>query len=607
MAMRLSLRFSTWAILPKVMAITAVSVVFMMIATFGYYIPLVESRIVDGRMNATQNVVEVAHGVLVSLEGQVHKGGMTEEQAKTQAVAVLRGLRYHEKEYFWINDLQTKMVLHPIFPDLEGKDLTDFKDPNGKYLFRDFVELAQQRGGGFVRYLWPKPGNKLPVEKVSFVKLFEPWGWVVGSGIYMDDVRAELNAIRWLSGGGMLVVAMVILAIAALIGRSITTRLTRVIAGLREIASGGHDIDLSKRVAITSIDEIGILSTEFNSLMEAVSRLTRFKKVIEEDDTLEEVYLRLSDVFVQELGLADCVFYEINQAVGSMTVVYPPQFQNDDIRCDRSVLEDCALCKARRTGHRIASSTFPNICRHFHFQEKGEHICVPLTVSGGAIGVIQFLFPSFASEAESTEACRRVSRAEQYIKEAIPVIEAKRLLSSLRQSALTDPLTGTHNRRFLDQYIESLCAGAMRRESRIGVLMCDVDYFKQVNDRHGHNAGDEVLRKVADRIRSTIRQADILVRFGGEEFLVLLMDVTEGHSAMIAEKIRAACAATPFTLPSGAVLEKTMSIGVAEFPTDSDRSWQVVKFADVAMYRSKEDGRDRVTRFSREMWAGDEF
>ena len=115
---------------------------------------------------------------------------MSDDEAKRGAVETIKSLRYSETEYFWINDMQPRMVMHPIKPELDGKDLAETKDPTGKRLFVEFVETVKAKGAGYVFYMWPKPGSQEPVEKVSYVKGFAPWGWIIGSGVYMDEINA---------------------------------------------------------------------------------------------------------------------------------------------------------------------------------------------------------------------------------------------------------------------------------------------------------------------------------------------------------------------------------------------------------------------------------
>ena len=600
-------QFRNWPILPKIMIISIISVAVMLIATFTYYIPLMEERLMEGKKSGTRNVVDVAYGIIAKYDRRVTNGEMGYEAAKIMAIDAIRDLRYREREYFWINDLTPIMIMHPTVPELNGKDLSSYKDPNGKLLFMEFVKIAKAKGGGFVDYMWPKPGEQAPVNKLSYVKLYEPWGWIVGSGIYLDDVKDDIRHLQLVSSAGALLFAIMTLAMAYIIGRGVTSRLAKVIGGLREIASGKGDVDLTKRIAITSIDEIGVLSTEFNGLMESINSLTKFKKVIEEDQTVEDIYARLWTAFTDDLKLDLCIIFEIDPIKNQMKPVYPLGISDDTMQCESEILDNANHCKARRTGHMINSVDFPDICRYFRSTAGNRHYCIPMTIGGGTVGVVQFISRSNNNAEEQIEFERRVFKAEQYIKESLPVIEAKKLMQTLRDSALTDQLTGLHNRRFLQESVENFCSGAKRRGKLISLLMCDIDYFKQVNDTYGHAAGDKVLQQTAHAIRSAVREADLVIRFGGEEFLIVLLDVQEAEGLLVAEKVRERVYQTKFRIEGDQVLHKTISIGVSEYPTDCDSFWQAIKYSDVALYRSKETGRNRCTRFSGEMWADGQF
>ena len=141
------------------------------------------------RMDATRQHVEVAYSVLEWAHAQEVGGQMSHEAAQAAAIGAIRQLRYDTKEYFWINDMQPRMIMHPIKPELDGKDLSGLKDPNGFALFQEMVNTVRRDGKGFVAYQWPKPGSEHPVDKISYVAGFAPWGWVVGSGVYTGDLR----------------------------------------------------------------------------------------------------------------------------------------------------------------------------------------------------------------------------------------------------------------------------------------------------------------------------------------------------------------------------------------------------------------------------------
>lgn len=193
--------------------VVSLAVVLPLLALMGMLVKGQVDQIVQQRREATRQVVEVASGVVRWAHAQEAAAKLPRDQAQALAMRALAGLRYSGAEYFWINDMQPRMVMHPTKPELDGKDLGDYKDPNGKRLFVAFVDTVRRQGKGFVDYQWPKPGSDQPVDKVSYVQGFEPWGWIIGSGIYMDALYLQIW--RDLSGGLAWVFAGIGLALLA--------------------------------------------------------------------------------------------------------------------------------------------------------------------------------------------------------------------------------------------------------------------------------------------------------------------------------------------------------------------------------------------------------
>ncbi|AHZ83482.1 methyl-accepting chemotaxis protein [Bdellovibrio bacteriovorus] len=162
-----------------------------------YVLPLVRESMYEDRRVAIRATVDIATKVLEFYHDQYQQKILSEDEAKKQALKAVSKLRYSGNEYFWINDLHPTMLMHPIKPELDGKDLTGFKDPNGFHLFVAFAEKGKSaEGEGFVPYLWPKPGSPNPEPKISFVRNFKPWQWIVGSGVYVDDVEVAIANFR---------------------------------------------------------------------------------------------------------------------------------------------------------------------------------------------------------------------------------------------------------------------------------------------------------------------------------------------------------------------------------------------------------------------------
>jgi len=163
------------------------------------------------------------------------------------------------------------------------------------------------------------------------------------------------------------------------------------------------------------------------------------------------------------------------------------------------------------------------------------------------------------------------------------------------EMAITDALTGLFNRRYMESHLASLLEQASARGKPLAVLVLDIDYFKSINDSHGHDAGDDVLREFALRTKRSIRGIDLACRFGGEEFVVVMPETDIAVAAMVAERLRRRIAAEPFAINAGGnSIPVTISIGIAALRGAEDNAASVLKRADQALYRAKRDGRNRV-------------
>jgi len=348
----------------------------------------------------------------------------------------------------------------------------------------------------------------------------------------------------------------------------------------------------------------GNVLSDTSKIVDELLNIYKFKRVIEKDKSKKEVYERLREVLEDYMSLENFSIYEVDQNKNKISPVY---VKGAKYWCNEVIFENAEECRAERTGMDVDSREFPCVCPNFIDndvckQGKMHYYCIPVYVGGMVGNVVQIVY-----EPEMEPFINLIiPYIKGYLNEASPVLEARTYMDMLREQSLRDQLTGLYNRRFLDETIDKIVAQIKRRETTLGILMVDVDYFKKVNDTYGHDMGDKVLKEVAKILTKTVRESDLVIRFGGEEFLVLLMDVQSGKSVEIAEKIRRAVES--HTIESfGVVLRKTVSIGVSEFPEDSEKIWQCIKYADVALYKAKEMGRNRVVRFRPEFWTEESY
>jgi len=252
---------------------------------FAWLYPRLKGRLYDAKYLKTRHVVESAWGVLDHFQKAAAEGRMSEADAKAAAIAVVKGMRYEDADYFWINDTEPRMVMHPMKPELDGQDLSGYTDPNGKHLFVSFVEVCQSKGAGFVDYMWPKPGSDKPVPKISYVKLLPEWNWIIGSGIYLNDAAKEVSRLFWPLIGTNIVIALAALAMSFLMARSISGPIESTVVRLREgadqvtasadqVASSSQALAQNAAEQAASVEETSATLEEMASMSRRTSEMT---------------------------------------------------------------------------------------------------------------------------------------------------------------------------------------------------------------------------------------------------------------------------------------------------------------------------------------------
>lgn len=237
--------------------------------------------LLDARSEYPQAAVEAAISQVELYEELEVNGTMTRQQAQAAALDHLKRLRFDGENYVWVNDLHPTMVMHPMNPALNGQDLSAKKDPKGKLLFVEMIKgvNASAAHDAHVDYLWPKPGSEAPVPKVSYVKLVPRWGWVIGAGVYTDDVRAHVNAVVLIAVAVSSLGLLISLIMSVVVARRISKPLEQAIESLEE--GSAHVADASNMVARVSEslahDSISSASAlqQSSTAMEGVSSRTK--------------------------------------------------------------------------------------------------------------------------------------------------------------------------------------------------------------------------------------------------------------------------------------------------------------------------------------------
>ena len=251
-------RFTILQRLAMLVSVVVVGLIFLSISSLMQQYDSLEQE----QYTKTQNLVESAHSIIEHNYALFQQGKLSEQQAKQAALDTIAALRYDKSNYFWINDYQPAMVMHPFKPELEGKSLANNKDPDGVHLFVDMVNVVKRQGEGFVPYKWPKPGKDQPVDKIAYVKGFTPWQWIIGSGVYIDTIEDAFASLR----NHVIITAVVIIglliALSYLIANSIL-RPTQLAADMMKDISQGEG-DLTQQLDENGNDEVSRLSRYFN-------------------------------------------------------------------------------------------------------------------------------------------------------------------------------------------------------------------------------------------------------------------------------------------------------------------------------------------------------
>ncbi len=233
----------------------------------------------EQRQSELSHLVQAALSIARTEYETSQRENVPDEIARQRAAEQIGRLRYGNGDYFWINDLTPRMVMHPIKPELNGQDMSDNKDPTGKRLFVEFVDTVKRQSAGVVEYYWPKPGNDAPQPKLSYVAGFEPWGWVIGSGVYIDDLKAQV----WSSARNVVLAAVCVIvllgAVTLVIARSMASALSSMTSALLQLGMGQFDIALP---GLDRPDEIGDMARSIGQFKVKAAAKAREEAVVEE-------------------------------------------------------------------------------------------------------------------------------------------------------------------------------------------------------------------------------------------------------------------------------------------------------------------------------------
>lgn len=290
-----------------------------------------KQQLISDRNSELQHIVESAQSIVQSYHRQANTLG--EAEAKSLAMKTISHMRYDNGNgYLWINDFDAHIVMHPIKPQLDGKDLANFEDPTGFKVFSAFAKTARENGHGVVEYYWEKPGSDVPILKSSYVAGFTPWKWVIGTGVYMDDIDALFWKNATTSISIFVGIILLVVAIVMLIKNDLTHTLKSMITQMNRVADGELTLELPQA---TRKDEFGELAHYINHLVNSFEHtIAQVKQTVNElsnaSNTMNQANKQTNSAIQQQFSESDSVATAIHEMSCSVQEISQNTTQTSD-------------------------------------------------------------------------------------------------------------------------------------------------------------------------------------------------------------------------------------------------------------------------------------
>jgi diguanylate cyclase (GGDEF)-like protein len=413
----------------------------------------------------------------------------------------------------------------------------------------------------------------------------------------LREVEQQMRRMLVLALGVAFLVAVVVLFVT----REVTHLLEQPIRELIEASERVSRGDFKLLLPPVVDNEFGVLSQSFSHMTtalrterEELAALNKFSEAVTQCTSETEIYEHILYYIRERFKPRQVIIFRLNAEENYLEAAASLVPLPDEMR-DWPVIPEPHNCKAVRMGRRFRVndvSAEPLCPAKFVPPSEGSYYCGPLIAGGVIIGSVR------VEGVKDFWTPERESLLESYLSGAATGLSNLRLLETTKQQANVDELTGLYNRRFLEEYARKLIAMARRKSQPLGVIMMDLDHFKEFNDIYGHETGDRILRHFAKTASRAIREANLAARYGGEEFVVMLPETGAQSCLLVAERIRLAVERT--VIPSGAekpLPQLTVSLGIAIYPEHGQGLEEVLQAADKALYESKRAGRNRTTLY----------
>ncbi len=480
----------------------------------------------------------------------------------------IANIRYGRDGYIFVNTYDGQALIRDGKMVSQEKNISNLTNPNGINVFQKEKQAAQKAGGDFIYYSWNRPGEYELIPKMSFIKGFDKWEWIIGAGVYLEDIKAQIKKRKTELKNQVLqnitqIVVILLMVLALIVG---------VTWFLRRKLKSGLDILNSTLFSACNdntvrVDPEKCQFTELRLLAGSVNTMLEDRQAYEKALNTEKLYFeKLFQNAPESIVLTDGkgIILRINEAFSNLFGYSEQEALGkncDQLIADAEIVsEACQLTDRIYHGEKVAVET---VRKHKSgWPIPVSIVGVPFTTEEGKV-LVYGLYQD--------------------------ITEKKRQEKELLRLSETDPLTQAYNRLKFQSDLQQEIKLFFRYGTPFSLIMFDIDHFKQVNDTYGHPLGDMVLKEIVAQAGEHIRKTDVLARWGGEEFVILLKHTQLEGAANIAERLRSSIAQIKFEQ----VGQVTCSFGVALFGDDDDLE-SINKKVDEKLYRAKEKGRNRV-------------